>query len=139
MKYSDDDIMLVKCDGRHTFEDFLPSKDDYLYMKVLSNGKIISVKGKYLWKIFKLTKRKVKNKPLLDINREFFKDYLQVLLQKAKDENSAYQFGFQYKDDLEVILCSIYPCMVYEECKSFDIVIRNIGSRSKVESLNSYL
>lgn len=139
MKYSDDDIMLVKCNGRHTFVDFLPSSEDYMYMKVLSNGKIISAKGRYLRKIFRLYKRNVKNKSLLDINREFFNEYLATLLQKAKDENSAYQFGFQYKDDLELILCSIYPCMVYEECQSFDVVIRKIGSKSRSEELNSVL
>lgn len=139
MKYSDDDIILVRCSGRHTFIDLLPTTEDYMYMKVLSNGKIISVKGKYLWKIFRLTKRSVKNKAVVDINREFFNEYLATLLQKVKEESSAYQFGFQHKDDLEVILCSIYPCMVYEDCQSFDIVIRKIGSRSRSEELKQFI
>lgn len=122
MKYKDDDIVLVKSDNIYKFKDLLPTNRDYMYLKVISNGKILISRGKFVKTIFKL--RNIEKKFISDLKIEFFNDYIDALLEKVKYENSAYQFNFQYKDNIMLYSCSIYPCMVYEECKSFDIIIR---------------
>lgn len=122
MKYKDDDIVLVKSDNIYKFKDLLPTNRDYMYLKVISNGKILISRGKFVKTIFKL--RNIEKKFISDLKIEFFNDYINALLEKVKYENSAYQFNFQYKDNIMLYSCSIYPCMVYEECKSFDIIIR---------------
>ena len=131
MKYRDDDIVLVRSDNIFKFKDIVPSNKEYMYLKILNNGKIFLTKGNFLYSIFKL--KKIENKGVSDVNREFFNDYLSNLLEKVKEENTAYQFNFQYKDEIILYSCSIYPCMVYEECKSFDIIVRknNRDSSSK--------
>lgn len=122
MKYRDDDIVLVKSDNIYKFRDLIPSHKEYMYLKVLTNGKILIAKGNILKSIFKL--KNIEKKSIHDINIEFFNDYLNNLMGIVKEEHSAYQFNFQYKTELTMYSCSIYPCMVYEDCKSFDIVIR---------------
>ena len=122
MKYRDEDIILVRSDNIFKFKDFIPQNKEYMYLKILGNGKILISKGNLLKSIFKL--RKIKNKSVYEIKREFFNDYLNSLLEKVKEENIAYQFNFQFKENIVLYSCSIYPCMVYEECKSFDIIVR---------------
>lgn len=127
MKYRDEDIVLVKSDNIYKFKDLIPSNKNYMYLKVLPNAKIMIAKGNFIKTIFKL--RKIEKKSLSDINRQFFYDYLYLLLDEVNRENSAYQFNFQYKEDVTLYSCSIYPCMVYDDCKSFDIVIRKNDQR----------
>ena len=122
MKYKDDDIVLVKSDNIYKFRDLIPSHKEYMYLKVLTNSKILIAKGNILRSIFKL--KKIEKKSIYDINIEFFNDYLNNLMEIVKEENSAYQFNFQYKSEMTIYSCSIYPCMVYDDCKSFDIIIR---------------
>lgn len=122
MKYRDDDIILVRSDNIYKFKNLVPANEEYMYLKVLSNGKILISKGNYIKTIFKL--KNLVNKNIYDIKREFFNDYLNALLDKVKEEHSAYQFNFQYREDITLYSCSIYPCMVYDECKSFDVIIR---------------
>lgn len=129
MKYRDDDIVLVKSDNIYKFKELLPSDKKYMYLKVLNNGKILISKGKFLKSIFKI--KTIENKNIYDIKIEFFDDYLDSLFEKVKEEHAAYQFNFQYKENITLYSCSIYPCMVYHECKSFDVVIRENSSKHK--------
>ena len=122
MKYRDDDIILVRSDNIFKFKNFIPSHQEYMYLKILNTGRILISRGNYLKTIFKL--KNIENKNINDIKREFFNDYLNSLLDKVKDEHTAYQFNFQYKEDITLYSCSIYPCMVYDDCKSFDVIIR---------------
>ena len=122
MKYRDDDIILVKSDNIFKFKNLVPQNKEYMYLKVLNNGKILTAKGNFLKSIFKL--KNVENKNIYDIKIEFFNDYLNALLDKVREEHCAFQFNFQYKEDITLYSCSIYPCMVYDDCKSFDVVIR---------------
>ena len=122
MKYRDDDIILVRSDNIFKFKNFIPSHQEYMYLKILNTGRILISRGNYLKAIFKL--KNIENKNINDIKREFFNDYLNSLLDKVKDEHTAYQFNFQYKEDITLYSCSIYPCMVYDDCKSFDVIIR---------------
>ena len=122
MKYRDDDIVLVRSDNIFKFKELIPSNKEYMYLKILGNGKILIAKGSLIYSIFKL--KKLEDKNVSDINVEFFNDYLNNLLEKVKEENTAYQFNFQYKEEIILYSCSIYPCMVYDDCKSFDIIIR---------------
>jgi hypothetical protein len=122
MKYRDDDIILVRSDNIFKFKNFIPSHQEYMYLKILNTGRILISRGNYLKAIFKL--KNIENKNINDIKREFFNDYLNSLLDKVKEEHTAYQFNFQYKEDITLYSCSIYPCMVYDDCKSFDVIIR---------------
>ena len=127
MKYRDSDIILVKSDNIFKFKDLIPTSDEYMYLKVLNTGRIIICKGKFLRSIFKL--KNLEKKSIYDIKIEFFSDYLNALFDKVKEEHIAYQFNFQYKDNITLYSCSIYPCMVYDDCKSFDVVIRKNNER----------
>lgn len=127
MKYRDDDIILVKSDNIYKFKELIPSTDHYLYMKILSNGKILICKGGLLKSIFKL--KGIEKLNIYDIKIDFFNDYIYSLLDIVKRETSAYQFNFQYKNEIILYSCSIYPCLVYDECKSFDVIIRKNSER----------
>ena len=122
MKYKDEHIVLVRSDNIYKFKDLLPSNGNYMYLKVLNNGKILISRGKFVKTLFNL--KNIENKFISDVKIEFFNDYIDALLEKVKEDHTAYQFNFQYKDDIILYSCSIYPCMVYEECKSFDIIVR---------------
>lgn len=122
MKYMDDDIVLVRSDNIFKFKDLIPLNKNYMYLKISNNGQILVSKGKFLKSIFRL--KNIEKKSINDINIEFFNDYISNLLDIIKEENSAYQFNFQYKEEIILYSCSIYPCMVYQDCKSFDIVVR---------------
>lgn len=122
MKYRDEDIVLTKSDNIYKFKDLVPSTKNYMYLKVLPNTKIMIAKGNYIKTMFKL--KNIEKKNLSDIKCQFFYDYLYMLLDQVNKENSAYQFNFQYKEDITLYSCSIYPCMIYQECKSFDVVVR---------------
>lgn len=120
MKYGS--IVLVKSDNIYHFKDLIPNDNNYMYLKILNNGKIFFAKGKFIKSMFGL--RKLEKYHIDDVKHEFFKEYLYILLNKVRKENSAYQFNFQYKSDIILYSCSIYPCLINEKCKSFDIIIR---------------
>ena len=122
MKYRNDDIVLVRSDNIFKFKDLIPLNKNYMYLKISNSGHILVSKGKFLKSIFGL--KNIEKKTINDINVEFFNDYISNLLDIVKEENSAYQFNFQYKEEITLYSCSIYPCMVYQDCKSFDIVVR---------------
>ena len=124
MKYSDSDIVLVKSDNIYKYKYFIPSNNEYMFLKILSTGRILLSKGTYLKSLFKL-KHSLEEKNLIDIKIEFFNDYLYNIIEKIKQDHTAYQFSFQYKDKLDMFTCSVYPCLVYDECKSFDVIVRN--------------
>ena len=122
MKYRDDDIILVRSDNIFKFKNFIPLHQEYMYLKILNTGRILISRGNYLKAIFKL--KNIEKHNIHHIQPEFYNDYLNSLLDKVKDEHTAYQFNFQYKEDITLYSCSIYPCMVYDDCKSFDVIIR---------------
>ena len=48
MKYKDDHIVLVRSDNIYKFKDLLPTNGNYMYLKVLNNGKILNSTEKYV-------------------------------------------------------------------------------------------
>ena len=127
MKYRNSDIILIKTNKIYRFDDLLPSSE-YMFLKVLEDNTILFSCGKLSKKLFGLKNRKLSNKNIKDIKLEIFNDYILNLKHKASIDCGAYQFVFQYKNIIEPYICSIYPCIVYDSCKSFDIVIRQNDS-----------
>ena len=138
MKYRDSDIILVRTNRIYRFENLLPN-NDYIFLKVLEDNTILSSRGKLSKKLFGLKNRNLINKNLKDIKIELFNDYIFNLKHKASLECGAYQFVFQYKDVIEPYICSIYPCILYDKCKSFDIVIRQNDSNELDQSFFTML
>ena len=125
MKYRETDITLVKTSRIYRFKDFIPHKN-FLYIKILGNNKIISCYGDILKKIFKKKNKKILNKDINELKYEFFNDYIFNLKERSAEDCGAYQFVFEHKDSVELFSCSIYPCIIFNKCKSFDVVIRRI-------------
>lgn len=138
MKYRDSDILLIKSNKVYRFRDLIPS-GDYMYLKILTNGKILFSKGKITNNIFKTKNKNLTDKNIHDIKIEFFSDYIFNVIETVKIENSAYQFNFQYKEELVPYICSIYPCIVYDDCKSFDVILRKEQSRNSREDFFTML
>ena len=130
MKYRDSDILLIKSNKVYRFRDLIPS-GDYMYLKIIGCGRVLISKGKITKSIFKTKNKKFINKNIHDIKIEFFSDYIYNIIDMVKTENVAYQFNFQHKEEPMPYICSVYPCIVYDDCKSFDVIIR------KGESINS--
>lgn len=138
MKYRDSDILLIKSNKVYRFKDLLPS-GNYMYLKILVSGKILFSKGNLTKSIFETKNKKFLNKNIYDIKMEFFSDYIYNLVDMVKHDNTAYQFNFQYKEELVPYICSIYPCIVYDDCKSFDVIIRKEESRNSREDFFTML
>lgn len=132
MKYRDSDITLVKTDRIVNYSDFLPT-ENYMYLKIDNKEKIIFCIGDILKNVFRKTNSSIVDKRLPDINIEFFNDYILNMTSNVAEESSAYQFTFQHKDDMILYVCSVYPCFIYNECKSFDIIVRKNSKKRSVD------
>ena len=132
MKYRDSDITLVKTDKIVNYKDFLPA-EKYMYIKIDNKEKIIICIGDILKNVFRKSNSSIVDKRLSDINIEFFNDYMVNMTNHVSEESSAYQFAFQHKDDMILYVCSIYPCYIYNECKSFDIIVRKNNRKNSAD------
>ena len=122
-------ITLVKT---HTvnYKDLLPRKE-YLYAKIMKTGTILCMKGDIGKHIFKKTISRMVNRNVKDIDIEFFNDFISNIIDVVINEKCAYQFAFQHKNDLHLYTCSIYPCFVFTNCESVDMVIRRKADRTE--------
>ena len=132
MKYRDDDIVLVKSTTTFKYKDFVPS-NDFLFIKLLTDNKIIASYGDIDKKIFNLKKKDIINKNIKNIKIEFFNDYIYNLKEESMETSSTYQFIFQYKDDMSNYSCSVYPCIIMDKLNSFDIIIRKTSNGDKLD------
>ena len=123
MKYKDSDINLVKSSSTVKYTDLVPRKN-YMYIKILNDGCILACIGDISKTVFSKSNKYFVSKNLRDINIVFFNDYILNLVQRVSQDCSAYQFNFQHKGGILPYVCSIYPCMAFDDCKSFDLVIR---------------
>ena len=110
------------------YKDLLPRKE-YLYAKIMKTGTILCMKGDISKQIFRKTISRMINKNVKDINIEFFNDFIFNIIDVVITEKCAYQFAFQYKHDLRLYTCSLYPCFVFTNCESVDMVIRRKTDR----------
>ena len=110
---------------QYSFTSMLPKSNNYLYMKVDQNGKIISIEGDYM------TKFKIKRKNFIGLYLEettqlvdFFIDFIKPLHEKSINSGEAYQFLFNTSHDDNPLVCSLYPCSVPGFISSLDVVVR---------------
>ena len=122
------------------FEDLIPSSQDYLYLKILKNKKIISVDGNYIKNLL-LTKEDLINKKLDSINKcsELFGEYILPLFETSIKNGEAYQFDFKNNNENRIMACSIYPCSIPGAITSVDVVIRNSPSIKNKLRLESFV
>jgi hypothetical protein len=121
-----EDFELLKT-NKKKFNNLVPSHDEYLFIKILNDGRIISIVGG-LGKFFSMNSKNFLNKKLSDVkkNHILFNDFIEPLFNACIPEASAYQFDFMTKD--KKFSCSLYPCLMPGELSSVDIVIRPLKS-----------
>lgn len=117
-----EDFTLIKTKHKK-YNNLVPSNHDYIFLKVLDNGEIISVVGKLL-PYFGLKSKDLLGKPLNKITKcqPLFNDYIEPLFLACMEKNSAYQFDFELKG--QKFSCSLFPCSIPVDITSVDIVIR---------------
>ena len=120
-------ITLVKTQTIN-YKDLLPRKD-YVYAKILKTGLVLCIKGDAVKHIFNKNISRMVNKNITDIDIEFFNDFIFNIISLVLKDGCAYQFAFQYKNELILYTCSVYPCFVYTNCESVDLVIRRKPER----------
>ena len=123
MGFDDSDIILRSADQGIRFTSILPQTgSQYMYMKVLKNGKIVATSGDYIKDIFNLNKSKLKYKSIASMKYSIFKNFIHDII--IKNPKKAIQFSFNYKDHITAYTCSVYPCLVDNEPDTYDVVIR---------------
>ena len=104
------------------FEHLIPDHKDFIYLKILRDGVIISAEGDFITGMGMsredLIGKKIKN---IEKNRELFGDFIYPLFKKSIETRAMYQFCFKIT---RVICCSIYPCVIPGLVSSVDCVIR---------------
>ena len=128
MKFRDTDINLIRSERTLLYDSLVPT-NDFLYLKILDTGRILISTGNISKSVFNKSNKWFTSKNLVDINMEFFSDYILNMLQRVTEDQSAYQFNFQHKGNVMTYVCCIYPCMAYDQCKSFDVIIRKNDAR----------
>jgi hypothetical protein len=108
----------------HKFERLIPDHEDFMYIKLDKQGKIICSIGSLIKKIFSLDIKKLNSKNIATLDIQFFKEFLYTIITQKDLDCSVYQFGFQFKDNIVPYVCSVYPCKISNIVKSFDITIR---------------
>jgi hypothetical protein len=132
---------LIESNGKqYKFEKLLPDTDDYLFLKINSCGKIISMVGNYEKKLkMKVSNFYLKNIDDIRTHKKFFLEYIKPLFQMSIEKGEAYQFLFNTNKDKTALVCSIYPCCIPNYTSSVDIVIREPVEIIKKESTNQFL
>ena len=123
MGFDDSDIIPIPSHHGVKFSSILPfDSNEFLYMKIMKNGKIISTSGDYIKNIFKLNKSKLKYRNLSTIKYDFFRSFIHDIIIRNPIDNI--QFTFTYRDHITPYSCSLYPCLVSGNPDSYDVVIR---------------
>jgi len=110
---------------RISYTELIPNNDNYTYLKILKDEKIVAISGEFLLEM-PLKKEEILDKKLYEINiyPVFFIDYIRPLFLNAIDKGEAYQFAFHTNITSRNITCSIYPCSLPGNISSCDVVIR---------------
>ena len=129
--------LLKQENEQYSFSSMLPESDNYLYLKIDKNGKIISVTGDYMKK-FNMKRKDFykKNISEVEVMAQFFIDFLKPLHELSIEKGEAYQFLFNSNHDENPMVCSIYPCYIPNIVSSVDVVVRqpqDIIERGKME------
>lgn len=136
-----------KCNVLFDLVDSTPKKynnlvphENFLYMKVIKNGKIISVSGDYLEE-FDIKKHDLLNKKLnhVDCCFELFSDYVQPLFEECLKNSESYQFNFKTNQSNTVYSCSLHPCNIPEQVASVDVVFRHSHQKINKKRMSKYI
>ena len=132
--------LLKQENKQYSFSSMLPESDNYLYLKIDKNGKIISVTGDYMKK-FKMRKKDFYKKNLDEVEfmTQFFIDFLKPLHELAIEKGEAYQFLFNISNDENPMVCSIYPCYIPNLVSSVDVVVRQPQDIIEKNRMEDYL
>ena len=116
------DFKLIKTKHKK-YKQLVPKHTDYIFLKILDTGEIISVVGKLL-SFFNLKSKHLLHKFINDIDKcsSLFSEFISPLFDSCLEKNLAYQFDFELKN--KRFSCSLYPCSIPDEITSVDIVIR---------------
>lgn len=119
---TEEDFKLIKTKHKK-YQKLIPKNHEYLFLKVLDSGYIISSVGELL-NFFKLKPKDLNNKSLEEVSKcqPLFNDFIQPLFESCLEKEQAYQFDFEVKN--KKFSCSLYPCYIPDDIASVDIVIR---------------
>jgi hypothetical protein len=107
------------------FDSLLPSHNEYLYLKILENGVIISVEGDFMSDIdMEKTDFIGKNISSLEKNTELFRTYITPIFKRVLERNIPYQVCFKLNSQARVFCCTIHPCTVFNSVSSVDCIVR---------------
>jgi len=113
-------------DKKYKFDNLLPESNNYLYIKILKNEKIVSLGGD-LCKVFGIKKKDFIDKHLYEIKsmKSFFLDFIKPLFEFSVERGESFQFMFTNNKTEEELVCSLYPCCIPgDHITSVDIVVR---------------
>ena len=136
-KLNEEEFKLIKSKHRK-YKKLVPSNNEYMFLKVLDNGMIISAVGELL-KFFQLKTKDLVNKYISDLEKcqVFFDDFICPLFYSCLENKTAYQFDFEIKN--KKFSCSLYPCPIPEEILSIDIVIRPSTNHISDKNTDSFV
>jgi hypothetical protein len=116
---------------------------DFLYLKILKCGKIISRNGNFA-KYLSITK--VKNIKETKTCCDFFDDFIIPIFEECLKKKEPFQFNFscyKKKKEKEYKTCSFYPCFIPlkkgEKISSIDLVIRDTKVNIEKENISNYI
>ena len=124
-----------------TFKDFIPpTSKNYMYLKILSSGKIISMSGDYYKKLL-MKPEEIINKKIssLTTGKTLFVDFITPLFEACVKNSEAYQFNFKCSDNGKTMSCSLYPCPIPGSISSVDVVIRNNKEALNIVDPNDFI
>jgi len=132
-------ITLVDND-RINFDSLFPSHTEYIYMKIVSDEKIVSVSGD-LFDDFGLAPEDLLDKNICSIekNAELFGEFMCPLFRRSIKTGMAFQFCFSLDNEKRLFCCSIYPCPIPGMISSVDCVIRPISRGFKVSDIDRFI
>lgn len=132
--------LLNQDEKKYSFSNILPESNNYLYLKIDKNGKVISIEGDYMKK-FKLKRQKIIKKYLEEIDTvpQFFIDFVKPLQEMSIEKGEAYQFLFNSNHDENPLVCSLYPCSIPGHVSSVDVVVRQPQDIIERDRMNNFI
>ena len=121
-QFTEADFKLIKTKHKK-YKQLVPKNNNYIYLKVLDTGEIISILGGLL-PFFNLKSKYLLKKQLGAVDKctVLFSEFISPLYESCLEKNLAYQFDFELKN--KRFSCSLYPCSIGDEITSVDIAIR---------------
>lgn len=122
----DEPIVLVHNDPIY-FTDIIPRHNNFLYLKILEDKKILTIAGDLIYEL-NMKEKDLKNKNICEIekNTELFGEFICPLVDSSIKEEIEFQFFFQIGKNIRLFCCSVYTCKASGKILSIDCVIRPV-------------